>query len=58
MFCANKHTFPGVLSLVMGIVFIVDGICTLVDVVIVNPTRAYLVLQIVFSRGVVVTIIT
>jgi hypothetical protein len=38
------------------IVLLVDGVHTLVDVVIVDPTQIDLVLQVVFSRGVVTTI--
>jgi hypothetical protein len=38
------------------IVLLVDGVHTLVDVVIFNPTQIDLVLQVVFSRGVVTTI--
>jgi len=34
----------------------IDGFYTLVDVVIINPTRVDLVLQVAFSRGVVMTI--
>jgi hypothetical protein len=36
----------------------IDGVHTLVDVVIINPIEVDLVLQIVFSRGVVMTITT
>jgi hypothetical protein len=35
----------------------IDGVHTLVDVVIINPTRVDLVLQAAFSRGVVMKII-
>jgi hypothetical protein len=36
----------------------IDGVHTLVDVVIINPIEVDLVLQVFFSRGVVMTITT
>ncbi len=36
--------------------YLVDGVCTLVDVVIVDPIQIDLVLQAIFSRGVATTI--
>jgi hypothetical protein len=38
------------------IVLLVDGVCTLVDIVIVDPIQIDLVLQVVFSSGVATTI--
>jgi hypothetical protein len=40
----------------MDIVFIADGIHTLVDIVIIDPTHAHLVSQVTSSQGMVVTI--
>jgi hypothetical protein len=42
----------------MNIVFIINGICILVNVIITNPTHANLVLQVVFSQGMDVAIAT
>jgi hypothetical protein len=42
----------------LGIVLSFDGVCTLVDVVIVNPIQIDLVSQTVLSGGVLMTIVT
>jgi hypothetical protein len=40
----------------MDIVFVIDGICTLVDVIIVDSTHANFISWLIFSCGMVVTI--
>jgi hypothetical protein len=39
-------------------VLLVNGVCTLANVVIANPTQVDLVSQIVFSHGIVITVAT
>ncbi len=61
MFRENKPCpstfYPIIFAPLNHIVLLVDNVYTLVDVVIVNPIRIDLVLEVVFSHGVVTIVV-